>query len=256
MPLAPTFECATDARVSARFSASTEPMSGWARRRAPRRRRPSCRGAHLRHLAAVLQFFHRLGGQDQRSARNPASIREDRLRSVEAQLERRAERALERRPEILQHAFQRERAQDRDGKPCDNLIAFHDPIRIARSRSTPCCSSCRASAHARSTASTLISSATACSPASAATASACVCPRPRRPRRSSPRDNVVPFQPRGLPSSGSGSRSTAQMPSDYEKDLELFRASLEFVGGGPIADALDLGGVSVDPRRQPLGATP
>ena len=45
------------------------------------------------------------------------------------------------------------------------------------------------------------------------------------------RDNVVPFQPGGV-----SSREWIQInradAADYEKDLELFRASLEFVRGG------------------------
>ena len=45
------------------------------------------------------------------------------------------------------------------------------------------------------------------------------------------RDNVVPFQPGGV-----SSREWIQInrpdAADYEKDLELFRQSLEFVKGG------------------------
>ena len=45
------------------------------------------------------------------------------------------------------------------------------------------------------------------------------------------RDNVVPFQPGGV-----SSREWIQInrpdAADYEKDLELFRAALEFVKGG------------------------
>lgn len=45
------------------------------------------------------------------------------------------------------------------------------------------------------------------------------------------RDNVAPFQPGGV-----SSREWIQInradAADYEKDLELFRASLEFVKGG------------------------
>jgi hypothetical protein len=48
------------------------------------------------------------------------------------------------------------------------------------------------------------------------------------------RDNVVPFQPGGL--SAGATREWIQIDradaADYEKDLELFRASLEFVKGG------------------------
>jgi hypothetical protein len=44
------------------------------------------------------------------------------------------------------------------------------------------------------------------------------------------RDNVVPFQPRGLPSSREWIQINRADAAAYEKDLELFRASLEFVG--------------------------
>jgi hypothetical protein len=47
------------------------------------------------------------------------------------------------------------------------------------------------------------------------------------------RDNVVPFQPAGV---GSSTREWVQIDradaAEYEKDLELFRASLEFVKAG------------------------
>ena len=46
------------------------------------------------------------------------------------------------------------------------------------------------------------------------------------------RDNVVQFQPRGLPSSREWIQINRSDAADYEKDLELFRASLEFVSGG------------------------
>lgn len=46
------------------------------------------------------------------------------------------------------------------------------------------------------------------------------------------RDDVVPFQPRGLPSSREWIQIDRADAADYEKDLELFRASLEFVKGG------------------------
>jgi len=46
------------------------------------------------------------------------------------------------------------------------------------------------------------------------------------------RDNVVPFQPRGLASSREWIQINRADAADYEKDLELFRASLEFVSGG------------------------
>ena len=43
------------------------------------------------------------------------------------------------------------------------------------------------------------------------------------------KDNVVPFQPRGLPSTREWIQINRADAADYEKDLELFRASLEFV---------------------------
>ena len=46
------------------------------------------------------------------------------------------------------------------------------------------------------------------------------------------RDNVVPFQPRGLPSSREWIQIDRAEAGDYEKDLDLFRASIEFVKGG------------------------
>jgi len=46
------------------------------------------------------------------------------------------------------------------------------------------------------------------------------------------RDNVVPFQPRGLPSSREWIQINRADAADYEKDLDLFRSSLEFVSGG------------------------
>ena len=46
------------------------------------------------------------------------------------------------------------------------------------------------------------------------------------------RDDVVPFQPRGLGSSREWIQIDRADAADYEKDLELFRASLEFVKGG------------------------
>ena len=46
------------------------------------------------------------------------------------------------------------------------------------------------------------------------------------------RDDVVPFQPRGLASSREWIQINRADAADYEKDLELFRASLEFVSGG------------------------
>ena len=43
------------------------------------------------------------------------------------------------------------------------------------------------------------------------------------------RDNVVPFQPRGLPSTREWIQINRADAADYEKDLDLFRASLGFV---------------------------
>jgi hypothetical protein len=46
------------------------------------------------------------------------------------------------------------------------------------------------------------------------------------------RDDVVPFQPRGLGSTREWIQIDRADAADYEKDLELFRASLEFVKTG------------------------
>ena len=46
------------------------------------------------------------------------------------------------------------------------------------------------------------------------------------------RDNVVPFQPRGLGSTREWVQIDRADAADYENDLELFRASIEFVKGG------------------------
>jgi len=46
------------------------------------------------------------------------------------------------------------------------------------------------------------------------------------------RDDVVPFQPRGLGTSREWIQIDRAEAADYEKDLELFRASIEFVKGG------------------------
>jgi hypothetical protein len=46
------------------------------------------------------------------------------------------------------------------------------------------------------------------------------------------RDNVVPFQPAGLPATKEWIQIDRADAADYEKDLELFRQSLEFVKGG------------------------
>jgi hypothetical protein len=43
------------------------------------------------------------------------------------------------------------------------------------------------------------------------------------------RDNVVPFQPRGMTSSREWIQIDRADAADYEKDMELFLASLEFV---------------------------
>ncbi len=45
------------------------------------------------------------------------------------------------------------------------------------------------------------------------------------------RDNVVPFQPGGTASSREWIQIDRAEAAEYEKDLELFRASLEFVKG-------------------------
>jgi hypothetical protein len=45
------------------------------------------------------------------------------------------------------------------------------------------------------------------------------------------RDNVVPFQPRGLPSSREWIQIDRADAADYEKDLAIFQASLDFVKG-------------------------
>jgi hypothetical protein len=46
------------------------------------------------------------------------------------------------------------------------------------------------------------------------------------------RDNVVPFQPAGLGSTREWIQIDRADAADYEKDLELFKASAEFVKGG------------------------
>jgi hypothetical protein len=45
------------------------------------------------------------------------------------------------------------------------------------------------------------------------------------------RDNVVPFQPRGMSSTREWIQIDRAEAADYEKDLELFQASIEFVKG-------------------------
>jgi hypothetical protein len=47
------------------------------------------------------------------------------------------------------------------------------------------------------------------------------------------RDDVVPFQPGGMASTREWIQIDRAEAAEYEKDLELFRASLEFVKGGP-----------------------
>jgi hypothetical protein len=46
------------------------------------------------------------------------------------------------------------------------------------------------------------------------------------------RENVVPFQPGGMASSKEWVQIDRAEAADYEKDLELFQAALDFVKGG------------------------
>ena len=46
------------------------------------------------------------------------------------------------------------------------------------------------------------------------------------------RNNVVPFQPRGVTSTREWIQINYTEVAEYEKDLPLFRSSLEFVKGG------------------------
>lgn len=46
------------------------------------------------------------------------------------------------------------------------------------------------------------------------------------------RDNVVPFQPAGVGATREWIQIDRADAADYEKDLDLFRQSLEFVKGG------------------------
>jgi hypothetical protein len=46
------------------------------------------------------------------------------------------------------------------------------------------------------------------------------------------RDNVVPFQPGGMASQKEWIQINRAEAADYEKDLDLFRASIEFVKAG------------------------
>jgi hypothetical protein len=48
------------------------------------------------------------------------------------------------------------------------------------------------------------------------------------------KENVVPFQPRGVGSTREWIQIDRADAADYEKDLELFRASLEFVKAGRV----------------------
>ena len=45
------------------------------------------------------------------------------------------------------------------------------------------------------------------------------------------RENVVPFQPTGVPSSKEWIQIDREDAADYEKDLDLFQAALDFVKG-------------------------
>jgi hypothetical protein len=46
------------------------------------------------------------------------------------------------------------------------------------------------------------------------------------------RENVVPFQPSGMPSSKEWIQINRADAAEYEKDLELFQAAIAFVRGG------------------------
>ena len=48
------------------------------------------------------------------------------------------------------------------------------------------------------------------------------------------RDNIVPFQPGGTTSTREWIQINRADAAEYEKDLELFRASLEFVKAGRV----------------------
>jgi hypothetical protein len=48
------------------------------------------------------------------------------------------------------------------------------------------------------------------------------------------RDNVVPFQPGGMASTREWIQIDRADAADYEKDLPLFQASVDFVRGGPV----------------------
>lgn len=47
------------------------------------------------------------------------------------------------------------------------------------------------------------------------------------------RENVVPFQPSGLPSSKEWVQIDRAEAADYERDIELFQASMEYVRAAP-----------------------
>ena len=49
------------------------------------------------------------------------------------------------------------------------------------------------------------------------------------------RESVVPFQPRGLPSTREWVQIDRANAADYEKDLEVFKASIEFVRSGRLS---------------------
>jgi hypothetical protein len=72
---------------------------------------------------------------------------------------------------------------------------------------------------------------TGCSRASAAPASACACPSRWRRDLQLSRATSRRFRPAGSRARGNGSRSTAADADEYEKDLALFQASIEFVTG-------------------------
>ena len=46
------------------------------------------------------------------------------------------------------------------------------------------------------------------------------------------RDNVVPFQPKGVPATREWIQIDRENAADYEKDLELFQTSIDFVKAG------------------------
>ena len=126
-----------------------------ARRRAPRRRRRSCRD---RGPASPRGVCMASAVRISRSACSPFFSR-PRIACVASK--RSSSRAPSERfqgpPSISPARLSARASSAPRWKPCDNLIAFHDQPRIAKNRSTRCCSSCPASARARSTAWTPIS---------------------------------------------------------------------------------------------------